>query len=803
MNSSPSSIQRMLLSQAQLYEAQNTGYITPEEIARRRHIVTHPIDNVTPDIASDRDDGIFVEAATRRDGYRVYVTIADVAAHVPPDSALGKVAHERAFTVYRPEMIDSMFPKALEDRMSLEHEKERLGLTVAIDLDANYNVVHTSFERTLTVGDNTDYAMAQARMRHDPQFALMGKIAKGMRAHMKEDSAAALEEIKSTRNNASLSLGDIEVRKMVETYMLRANEVVATFMHRAKEPLLYRNFEDDAKGADGVSRAYYSTRSKRHDALQRDGLTGSYCHFTSPIRRGPDFYNAHMVHYVIDQVEPLEAALAARFPSLDRAGLHIALWDAAPDLLVKRKERVRGTSNFVGVTAILTDMLTGLGVTPVEIDAARLESLAIEFRQTPPPMSISQLDRYALRINKLNASEAAELARPELRQWLTAIDRREEAEISVLGQTRESLQKADRVEFSDILRKAATNGIMTDDLKEETLSRLQTNRLDAAQDAYRILIVAAFSDPQWLELKRAICRAIKNDAAIVNGVFDQIKKNRFFEEEALSISEAQLPVHSDQSLPQHSGSMHAAIVTLKRPHFPTRVSAPYFSIGHNALSALSHAKYSFLEHYTFGQLQPLDQSSIPNLLYADLNHANSDRIALVREMAESIGASFRTVEFDDRKGRHHVRAIVKGGTLHEPIVAQATSDESNPEAQAVRRLLRGPGFKAAFNFSNLSELQSTLQPVRLLESHLKRESIPYSTQVDAKPVKPGRFLFHAAITIGTGPNAERFEASNANKQRATMAAAMQALAAHGWVPPDHLQLKVKSWTREPQDGPTR
>ncbi|MFM9890217.1 MAG: RNB domain-containing ribonuclease [Rickettsiales bacterium] len=798
MKALPNIAKRHPFTAQQLYSAKAAGLMTPELMQGRRRVITHPIDNVTRETPSDRDDGIFVEAAPEGKGYRVHVTIADVAALIPLEHPQARAANERAFTVYRPEMNDPMFVKATEDRMSLEHDKERLGLTAIMDLNKEFAVTHVEFEPTIAVGDNTDYASAQERIRTDPNFALMATIARGLRKRMKSVSPNAVAEIKSERSASPTSKGEMKVRKMVEAYMLLANEQVATFLDKADLPCLFRNFEDDAVGDDGIARAYYSTRLKRHDALARDGLGGAYCHFTSPIRRGPDYYNAHMVHFVIAQMGKLENELLALYPAANREMLHKALWNFAPQFFAERNS---GRARILPGGALveeLTRIITKTGIQAKEIERKDIHRIVSQLQKNKPPLTRSQLDGYASRINALNDIEHDALQSPELQRWLLDNDKRKEAQAQIGAQTAETLAAKNIDQFSTLLRKAAKFGIITPALKQAFLERLENQTLHLTQDGFNVLVVAAFPDnADWRELKRVVCRAIKQDPASVNGIFEQATREGYFSEDSLSISEANLPVDDHQALPERENSIQAAVVTLRKPYTPQVMAAPYFSVGHDGKSATSHAKYSFLEHYAFGQLQPLDQSSIPNLLYAQLNHDDSNRRQIVEDMAASVGATFRVVEFVDRQGARHVHAIVKGGKLPEAIVGRATDAElPGAEALATKRLLRMPAFKSAFNFSSLAELQSTLRPVKILEEQLARHQMKYEMSIVAEPVKGGRSKFVATVVIHDGKGTKTYSEEGPNKARAMNDACKAALADYGWLPAERIELKARSWVTE-------
>ena len=104
-----------------------------------RDLTTFTID---PPTARDFDDAI---SAERLDGglVRVWVHIADVAAHVPPGSAVDREAYRRATSVYVPGKVEPMLPEALSNEAcSLVPHQDRLAVTVELELDGRRGRAH-------------------------------------------------------------------------------------------------------------------------------------------------------------------------------------------------------------------------------------------------------------------------------------------------------------------------------------------------------------------------------------------------------------------------------------------------------------------------------------------------------------------------------------------------------------------------------------------------------------------------------------------------------------------------------------
>lgn len=779
---------------AQRREAAAAGFITDEHRRTRQHIITHPIDNVPPGVASDRDDGIFVEAQPVGKGYRVHVTIADVAAHVPLAGELAKVAHERTFTIYRPWMTDPQFPKPFEDRVSLEHGQERLGLTISMDLDERFRPVHTEFTPTLTRGDNTDYDMATERMLHDPQFRLMAHIAKGVRQNLQARHMPELAWQKQERAR-NLSGQQLEARKLVETFMLLANEQTARFFSESGLPFLYRNYDESTLDHDGIARASYSTKALAHTHLANSGWNGRYCHITSPIRRGADFLNQHMQHYAIGVIGQLEAELLHMHPGTAKETLHHSLWHHAPQLfsLLGNAQGHISHERRGRLTDWLAARLEDAGCS--HIDTGRLGPVIDTLGKARPPLSRKQLDHYADEINRRNHAER--LDELDMRR------REREAERHGLRLTRlADITAGDQhtdEQFSALLRDAALTGILPEPLRNEALERINEGRFHRSADGLSIMVIARYpADPAWNQLKRAMARIIKNDPAAVNNILDMADAGGYLGG-TLTIGETSLPLHETQDLPERERNIQGAIMVLQE-HNNGTIAPPYYSVGHDARSASSHAKYSFLEHYAFGQLQPLAQSSIPNLLYAELGDDERSRHSIVEQMCHKLGAKLALTRNTLAEGDVLLTATVTGGQVKSPIITTVSLHEVKSEAKletsVLRRLLRHPAFKDATQFDTVPELHDALHPREYLEKRAAQAGGSVTIATEEKRLRGGHTQFTARLSLLL-PDAEpqHLLSRGPNKDRAIHDAATAMLRQNGWAVP-LAPTRARAWVND-------
>ena len=114
-----------------------------------RDLATFTVD---PASAHDFDDAVSAERTDR--GVRLWIHIADVAAHVRPGDALEKEAYRRANSTYVPGIVAPMLPHVLSsDACSLAPDRERLAVTSEIELSEAGEPLSASFYRSLIRSD--------------------------------------------------------------------------------------------------------------------------------------------------------------------------------------------------------------------------------------------------------------------------------------------------------------------------------------------------------------------------------------------------------------------------------------------------------------------------------------------------------------------------------------------------------------------------------------------------------------------------------------------------------------------------
>ena len=301
--------------------------------------------------AKDLDDAITL--VKEGELYKLGVHIADVSNYVQENSALDVESLKRGTSVYLVDRVIPMLPHKLSNGIcSLNAGENRLALSCIMMIDAKGNVVdHTIAETVIRVDRRMSYTSVKKILEeHDetecreyeelvPMFELMRELAAILRKkRMKRGSSDF--DFPETKIILDEKGRPVEIKpydknvatKIIEDFMLIANETVAQDYFWQELPFVYRTHENpDAEkikklgtfinnfgytihiGQDEVhpkelqkllmkidgtpeealisrltlrsmKQAKYTTMNTGHFGL----ATNYYCHFTSPIRRYPD-----------------------------------------------------------------------------------------------------------------------------------------------------------------------------------------------------------------------------------------------------------------------------------------------------------------------------------------------------------------------------------------------------------------------------------------------------------------------------------------------------------------------------------
>jgi ribonuclease R len=253
---------------ATLEEAQNIPAIIPApELRHRRDFRALPIVTIDGETARDFDDAVTVRSLP--DGnFELQVHIADVAQYVTPDSALDQEARLRGTSVYFPDRAVPMLPLDLStDICSLRPHLDRLVLSCVMRIDPrgeiigyelSEGVIRSAERMTYTAVNAVIEGDANARERYAalvPTFELMRDLAlilnrkRQRRGSIDFDLPEPVIEFDEFGLMKSITRSERNIaHRLIEEFMLSANECVAQYLESKRIASLYRIHEKpDAK----------------------------------------------------------------------------------------------------------------------------------------------------------------------------------------------------------------------------------------------------------------------------------------------------------------------------------------------------------------------------------------------------------------------------------------------------------------------------------------------------------------------------------------------------------------------------
>jgi ribonuclease R len=235
-------------------EAARTAEEAEAAPGRRRDLTGLPTFTVDPATARDFDDA--VSASREDDGVRLWVHIADVAAHVRPGSRLDSEARDRGNSTYVPGAVEPMLPRALsEEACSLAPGAERLAVTAEIELGANGRVRSAAFYRSRIRSDaRLDYdqldVIFSGRVEPPPEVSEPLSVAREAAAALGERRGTTSLDVESFEPEFRFDgAGDVigaravvqtESHRLIERLMILTNEQVAGLLERRRVPTVYR-----------------------------------------------------------------------------------------------------------------------------------------------------------------------------------------------------------------------------------------------------------------------------------------------------------------------------------------------------------------------------------------------------------------------------------------------------------------------------------------------------------------------------------------------------------------------------------
>ena len=246
-----------------LAEASATPQYIPEhDRAGRRDFRGLPIVTIDGETAKDFDDAVYVERLPWGN-YLLHVHIADAAHYVRPGSAVDREARLRGTSVYFPDRAVPMLPLDLSNGIcSLNPHVDRLVMSALMEIDPEGRVVEyellpgiiRSAERmTYTAVRDILLDEPTARQRYAAliqHFKLMDELAlilnrrREQRGSIDFDLPEPLIEFDEFGRMVGVTRSERNIaHRLIEEFMLAANEAVAGYLERRGIPSLYRIHE--------------------------------------------------------------------------------------------------------------------------------------------------------------------------------------------------------------------------------------------------------------------------------------------------------------------------------------------------------------------------------------------------------------------------------------------------------------------------------------------------------------------------------------------------------------------------------
>lgn len=336
--------------------------VLEKDLVGRTDLRDEVIFTIDGDDTKDIDDAISIEKIG--DNYKLGVHIADVSYYVRPNTALDSEAFDRGTSVYLADRVIPMLPHKLSNGIcSLNPNVDRLALSCIMEIDKNGNVVDYDILQTI-IRSRKQMTYKNVNKILEENIVPVGYEEYAEKLRLMLDLAHILRKNKENRGYIDFDIDESKIivdnkgkaidvtlryrgegEKLIEDFMIVANETVATHIYYMELPFIYRihgepneekinNFmrflnilgykvkEDlhkltpktmqnilgqlkDKKEFHLLSslllrsmqKAIYDTNNIGHFGI----ASKCYTHFTSPIRRYPDTTVHRLLHtYIFD-----------------------------------------------------------------------------------------------------------------------------------------------------------------------------------------------------------------------------------------------------------------------------------------------------------------------------------------------------------------------------------------------------------------------------------------------------------------------------------------------------------------------
>ena len=374
-----------------LLEARNIPTtISKDEIAKRKDLRNLPIITIDGDDAKDLDDAVYVKKLTNGN-YKLIVSIADVSYYIPEGSMLDQEAFKRGNSVYLVDRVLPMFPKEISNGIcSLNPDEDKLTFTCEMEIDQNGKVVDSdTYKSVIKSVRRMTYTNVNRMISGEEEALKEYADIKDMVMEMLELSKI-IRQVKYNRGSIDFDLPEIklildengkvkyiknrdrgESERIIEDFMIAANETVAEKLFWMEIPSVYRTHEKpDPERIKNLNETLSKFKYRIHsldeihpkkfqkiiedskerginllvhklilmalkqarytvDNLGHFGLaSGYYTHFTSPIRRYADL----TVHRILNSVlhgYPSKKVIAKNAEELPQICTHISKTERA------------------------------------------------------------------------------------------------------------------------------------------------------------------------------------------------------------------------------------------------------------------------------------------------------------------------------------------------------------------------------------------------------------------------------------------------------------------------------------------
>lgn len=325
-------------------------FVKPEEIVGRKDLRDECIFTIDGDDTKDIDDAISIKKL-ENGNYELGVHIADVSYYVKEGSALDSEAYERGTSVYLADRVIPMLPHKLSNGIcSLNPNVDRLAISCVMEIDSKGKIVdYEIFESVIRSRKQMTYKCVNSILEKNEIPEGYEEFVESLK--MMAELAHILRKEKESRGYIDFEIDEAKIivdeggkaidvvlrnrgtgEKLIEDFMIAANETVATHIYFMELPFLYRihgepSEEKIQKFLDFIGILGYTIHGKvkeLHPKVMQDildqlkdkkefhilssmllrsmqkavydknnighfGLASKYyTHFTSPIRRYPD-----------------------------------------------------------------------------------------------------------------------------------------------------------------------------------------------------------------------------------------------------------------------------------------------------------------------------------------------------------------------------------------------------------------------------------------------------------------------------------------------------------------------------------